>query len=185
MSGRGFRMKRLAWTAAAAAILAMGCDGSIQPVSPKPPDSAGGSGGMTPSMDASLDSANCRWEGYGIGSAGKSQCDTQHLTSHAYAQCVGAGGKPDGSRVVSGECPTNAGEVEVHCCYEGGLPAASDTPIAMTSGSMPGRLAPGPGEDASRAALLARAAASCVVGDWNALYAPDGTSVEMLRFGCK
>jgi len=136
-------------------------------------------------MDASIDGANCRWEGYGIGSAGKSQCDWQHLFIHANAQCAGAGGKPNPPRVVSGECPADAMAVEIYCCYDGGLPAASDTPIAMSSAPMPERLAPGPGEETSRTALLARAAASCVVGDWNALYASDGTSVEMLRFRCK
>jgi hypothetical protein len=185
MNGLGLRMKRLAGAAAAVAILAMGCDGSIQPISPKPADSAGGSGGTPPSMDASIDVANCRWEGYGIGSAGNSQCDAQHVLVHANAQCLGAGGKPDRMRIVSAECPADALEVEVYCCYEGGLPAASDTPIAMSSGPMLERLAPAPGEETSRAALLARAAASCLVGDWNALYASDGTFVEMLRFGCK
>jgi hypothetical protein len=135
-------------------------------------------------MDSPIPAGECRWEGYGTGSAGMSQCETWHVLSHAAAQCTGAGGTLNGYRTIA-ECPTEAGEVQVYCCYNDGLPAASDTLIAMSSGPMTGRLAPAPGEDPTRAALLARAAASCLVGDWNALYAPDSVSVEMLRFGCK
>jgi hypothetical protein len=148
----------------------------------------GGSLGTGGSMDPPIPAGDCRWEGYGIGSDGQSQCDTNHLLTHAAAQCSGAGGTIDTIdrfRKIVADCPTEAAEVQVYCCYADGLPAASDTPIALSSGSMTGRLAPAPGEDPARAAVLARAAASCVVGDWNALYAPDGVSVDMLRFGCR
>src|SRR5207237_8071371 len=145
MSGLGSGMKRLVWAVVAAASLAVGCDGSTQPLTPEPPGSATGSGGTPVPMDPPIPAASCRWEGYGIGSDGRRQCDAQHVMAHAWAQCAGAGGKVGPTRGVFGECPAEAGEVEVYCCYDNGLPAASDTPIAVTSGSMPGRVAPGPG----------------------------------------
>src|SRR4051812_36805076 len=109
-------MKRLVWLAVAAASFAVGCDGSTPPLGPQPPGSVTGSGGTPASMEGPIAAANCRWEGYGIGSDGRSQCDAQHLTARAAGQCAGAGGKVDLTRIVSGECPAEAGEVEVYCC---------------------------------------------------------------------
>ena len=186
-------MTCLAWLVIAAGSLGAGCGGTTESMDTESSRSAGGAGGggvageagTTVPADPPIPADDCRWEGYGIGSAGLSQCDTQHLLVHAQMQCFGVGGRADGMRTFPVECPAEALEVQVYCCYKDHLPSAADTPVAMTSGPMTGRVTPAPGEDSSRAAVLARAAASCVVGDWNALYAADGASVEVLRFGCK
>jgi len=76
-------------------------------------------------------------------------------------------------------------EVQVSCCFAGGVPA-----LAGTAG--PGNLGPGIAPTTARATrddLLGRAEASCTqdgvgLGDWSVIYQQDGAAAAILWFSC-
>jgi len=149
---------------------------AVEPPPPPPPE-----------VPAPSASPHCRWQGYGIGPSGQTQCNTVHLNAHSARECFEIGGQVAGGRTVSGRCQDQAEEVQMSCCFAGPFP-----PATVTAGPAAGALdehvsATAPGT--TRADLAARAEQVCVargvhLGDWSVLYGPDGVSADVLRFYC-
>jgi hypothetical protein len=158
--------------------------------------SGAGTGGAT-TADAAVSSATdgpsfssdqCRWEGYGIGPLGAGQCNTQHLMAHSWMECSVSGGMATMQRDLVDQCAADqADEVQTLCCFQGGVPPAAATPVGTLYGAADSvTVADAP---ANRGAFLSAAVAKCGqqglgLGDWSLLYAPDGTTPEVLRIGC-
>jgi hypothetical protein len=128
---------------------------------------------------------NCRWLGYGIGRPGQGQCDTNnHLLAHSALQCGTVGGEPmNGDREVVGLCATGKEEVQVYCCFAGGVPALDTAASDLGSHLLPGSAS------ATRDDLIAGAVASCEadgarLGDWSVFYQQDAVSPAELWFSC-
>jgi hypothetical protein len=133
-------------------------------------------------------SDECRWEGYGIGPLGAGQCNTQHLMVHSWLECSVSGGVANGQRSIVDQCTAEqADEVQTLCCFQGGVPPAEGTPVGSLYGAV--ELVTVADAVANRGAFLSGAAARCSqqglrLGDWSMLYAPDGTTPQVLRVGC-
>lgn len=130
--------------------------------------------------------SDCRWQGYGIGLADRKQCNTTHLLAHAADQCFGRAGEASETRIITGTCGSEAEEVQIHCCLADG---AAPTSTWLAGRNWLDRQLRPAGASSSRADLILRAEQECAnggknLGDWSALYAPDGVSADLLRFGC-
>jgi len=173
-----------------AALPCVACDGGggrlasenpAQPPSSEPPNMPPAEAPPPPPLRS-----DCRWQGYGIGLSDRKQCNTSHLLAHAADQCFSGGGEAAQTRVVTGTCASEAEEVQIFCCPTSG-PAPE--PASPNGGAwLDGRVSPA-GASSSRTELTLRAEQECAragksLGDWSALYAADGVSAELLRFGC-
>jgi hypothetical protein len=182
---------RLSSAGLALLAFAASCGADNQPISSSSgAQSSGPTETQAPTDAAATETApaqaNCRWQGYGIGPLGRGQCQTEHLLAHSAEDCDASGGVPSTTRNVIDQCAGGeADEVQALCCFPGVIPAAGDTPVG-TLDRLDQRLL-GP---ASRDELVSEAADGCVargmiLEDWSVLYAPDGTTAEALRFGCR
>lgn len=177
------RVALLRW-ATVSTMVAAGCGGDMSAAGTPPPVGSP----APPPVAAAM---TCRWQGYGIGGAGKRQCARTHLMSHALVTCIGIGGAPaNGEHDVTGGCGAEVEEVGVRCCFEGGLPAPDVMPSGQSTGLDRAFVAFEGGE--SRDALLTRAEAACAaggaaLGDWTLAYDSDRASpaVAGVRFFCR
>jgi len=125
--------------------------------------------------------AQCRWQGYGVGT---SEITTTHALGHAAAICEG---RVETSRHRSGPSSTDGmvQEIQVKCCYDNGLPSVGDTPNPEGLDHVLDFPEPGTTQPHS----ISQANAKCVgqaatLGEWSTIYSDDGLSILRIRFNC-